>query len=372
MNQSLLRRLLFVNAAGGSGSLTEYEVTGNPVSFETNVAKPLTKMVIPFTPIQSGGGDPSPENVRPISGITGLTVTMCGKNLFDYANADIVNYKIRNSSGTEVADSTGSYCKFMIPVVPGAKYTYSGFAVNNTSKRVYFLDKDGVFISRSDAYKDAFTVTIPSNCFYCQLQNRENSNAGWESVQFELGEIASTFESYSGTTIPVSFPVEAGTVYGGELDLLSGVLTVGLAKVTLNGSESWSKNTGIGDYTIFTTGLSGSISVENTDNQIRCIANKLIGVAATKATGSSRAAYDVAIISKNRAYVVMLSSVASSATEMRNWISENNVDIVYELATPLVYSLTPQEIHTLIGTNTIWTNTNGTNTIKYMKKGASA
>ncbi len=45
-------------------------VTGNPAVLSIAANKPLTGLTIPFTPIQSGSGDPSPENVRPISGIT--------------------------------------------------------------------------------------------------------------------------------------------------------------------------------------------------------------------------------------------------------------------------------------------------------------
>ena len=79
---STLKKLMFLKAASGD-NLKEYEATGNPVAFETNVAKALTGLTIPFTPVQSGSGDPSPENVRPISGITGLTAYRTGKNMFD-------------------------------------------------------------------------------------------------------------------------------------------------------------------------------------------------------------------------------------------------------------------------------------------------
>ena len=68
---STMRRLLLTRGAAG-GSLKEYEVTGNPAVFQTNVAKPLAGFTIPLLPVQSGTGDPSPSNVRPISGWTGI------------------------------------------------------------------------------------------------------------------------------------------------------------------------------------------------------------------------------------------------------------------------------------------------------------
>ena len=38
-----VRKLLALKAFAGGVPLTEYTVTGNPVTFETNVAKPLTE-----------------------------------------------------------------------------------------------------------------------------------------------------------------------------------------------------------------------------------------------------------------------------------------------------------------------------------------
>ena len=42
-------------------------------------------------PVQSGSGDPSPSNVRPITGWTGATLTRCGKNLIN-PQIDTDNY----------------------------------------------------------------------------------------------------------------------------------------------------------------------------------------------------------------------------------------------------------------------------------------
>jgi len=41
-------------------------------------------------------------------------------------------------------------------------------------------------------------------------------------------------------------------------------------------------------------------------------------------------------------------------TEYREYLASNPFQICYELATPITYTLTPQEITTLLGTNNIW------------------
>ena len=59
--------------------------TGTMVTFNTDLAAPLTSVKANFLPVQEGSGDPSPTNVRPITGWTGIKVCRAGKNLLDPA-----------------------------------------------------------------------------------------------------------------------------------------------------------------------------------------------------------------------------------------------------------------------------------------------
>ena len=43
----------------------------------------IQKLVLGIEPVQSGTGNPSPDNVRPISGWTGLNVYRMGVNVWD-------------------------------------------------------------------------------------------------------------------------------------------------------------------------------------------------------------------------------------------------------------------------------------------------
>lgn len=54
-----------------AGMFKEETATGNPMQFQTNLAKPLKSLVLPFSPFQLGSGDPSPNNRREIVGWTG-------------------------------------------------------------------------------------------------------------------------------------------------------------------------------------------------------------------------------------------------------------------------------------------------------------
>lgn len=66
------RRRGLLKSVGGLVKLIVTAANGI-VSFVTNVVKP-TKITCEFSPVQAGTGDPSPSNVRPISGWTGCEI----------------------------------------------------------------------------------------------------------------------------------------------------------------------------------------------------------------------------------------------------------------------------------------------------------
>lgn len=56
--------------------------TGNIVTFDSDLDNfPLKSLTATITPKQSGSGDPSPDNVRPISGWDSVSASVCGRNL---------------------------------------------------------------------------------------------------------------------------------------------------------------------------------------------------------------------------------------------------------------------------------------------------
>ena len=50
------------------------EASGAVASFETNIAAPIRSLRVDMQPIQAGSGDPSPDNIRPITGRDAVTV----------------------------------------------------------------------------------------------------------------------------------------------------------------------------------------------------------------------------------------------------------------------------------------------------------
>ena len=82
------RKLMLLGAMAG-GKAVKDTATGNPLTFFTDLAKPLKSLEIPFTPKQTGSGDPSPSNIRPIVPWDGLTVFHSGADTSNPTETDI-------------------------------------------------------------------------------------------------------------------------------------------------------------------------------------------------------------------------------------------------------------------------------------------
>lgn len=63
---------------GTIGTTKTFEATGNPITIPEY--KSLVKLTTQFSPKQAGSGDPSPENVRPISGWDSVKVTVSNES----------------------------------------------------------------------------------------------------------------------------------------------------------------------------------------------------------------------------------------------------------------------------------------------------
>ena len=101
---SSMKKLIWLRGSGASGGLLPWtEFTGNPIEFDAPKSHSLKSCVIEIEPIQSGSGDPSPDNVRPISGWTEA-------KLWDEAEYEAqANPKLTIPFGQTVYGATASY-----------------------------------------------------------------------------------------------------------------------------------------------------------------------------------------------------------------------------------------------------------------------
>ena len=204
------------------------EKFGNPVVIEDGISGfAVNRLKVSFAPKQAGTGDPAPDNVRPISGMTGVSISRTGKNLLHVDdslklafNSNYNNWTSTNGVVTITGNATGGY---IMPCLPSMKYAYSfetTYRGDDLSIRVYeFSDypvnlTDGSLIYNSNTSEAnhrppvTFTTTATGKWLVVGFYGHHGSgnNIVLSNIQVELGESASAFEPYSGETIPVVFP----------------------------------------------------------------------------------------------------------------------------------------------------------------------
>lgn len=214
--------------------------SGNPVVCEPVAGYPLG-VVASWEPTQAGTGEPSPDNIRPISGRDAVSVERCGENLIKYPAAGINNR-------IEIT-------------VDGSKLTAKGTCLSGTSiKSDAVYCPDGTYTLSSD-------VLIPAGAYISAyikteklLLNEDRRNATGKlsgNVQMLLYLDAGTYDFtvqvslVPGTTAPTVYTPYQGdtlklalprTVYGGEVDAVTGNGEETWKESVLNGTERWDDN----------------------------------------------------------------------------------------------------------------------------------
>jgi len=339
-----------------------YEKTVGPasiISISDAKPKPAKSLIVSMEPIQSGSGDPSPDNIRPISGRTGENITHTGVNLFEPTAWN--NYKVHGVS------FNGSDCTPLVTflnTLPAGDYTISfKFDVEttvsgSTSWGILLHSTSGYIDGRTSGQHNAgetltFTrsVTITDankgtfDHAYLYSGGGNKADIYMYAFQLQVGSTATAYEAYNGTTIPISWNTEAGTVYGGTVDVVSGVLTVDRAMVDL-GTLTWTKIKTSGDHWRFwamlnTMRLLGQII----SSQYRQISAAEQYMGAQGIANQASASYVLAMVSDERYADAVAFKTAMSG-----------VQLVYELANPITHQLTPQQIQMLKGSNTLWSD----------------
>ena len=324
---------------------------GLPASIVTvtdALAKPLDSLKVAITPVQSGSGDPSPDNIRPISGWTECNIRRNGKNLFDQDTA-YAPYKTADNTYLATGSQLTVISIRITSAFIGKQVTFSAYVSGDnmpTNVRVRAI-VNGVSYSGNSVSENGFSsiTFIPETASDAVGITYGSSGEKYitvSSCQLEIGSERTAYEPYTGTTYSIAFPSEAGTVYGGTLDVTNGTLTVDRRYVDL-GYFTWTQNITHQFY----SNVLDIAGVSNRDGySIICSAYKNGG------------AYDH-IIDKticlygtgNGRIWIYDTDLRGTATEVKEALT--GYKCVYELATPITYQLTPTEVQMLLGTNNL-------------------
>lgn len=164
--------------------------------------------------------------------------------------------------------------------------------------------------------------------------------------------VSPTTSASDGTTYITAL---GRTVYGGNLDVTSGVLTVDRGYVDL-GTLTWNANSGGFYANIYDSPQDAKYSICEQYAFVPTANDTTASAMASKLQNGEYAWY------ANQPRIFIKDSAYNDATAFKTAMS--GVQLVYELATPQTHQLTAQQIDMLIGMNNLWASA-GDITVKY-------
>ena len=185
--------------------------------------------------------------------------------------------------------------------------------------------------------------------------------SGWTGANIT---VSPTLDAQDGTVYQIPWQSDAGTVYGGTLNVTTGALTVTHMSVDM-GTLSWSRAKLSGTDDIYRFMANGSnfeypMAVATKSPEVICSTYKSVATSNLKN-------YDKSVTTTNSyPNIYVRDDDYSTAPTFKTAVS--GVQIVYRLATPLTYQLTPNAIKTLLGNNNIWADTGDIVELTYRKK----
>ena len=306
------------------------------------------------------------SNICPISGWTGLTCARTGKNLLKNTATNTTIYGVTftvNDDGTITASGTASSVVqygFVFTLGAGS-YIYSGCPSGGSNETYGCTLRESVggsYISGiTQDFGNGGTVSLESETTgYYNIRVAAGTvlnNLVFHPMIRLASETDDTFESYQGDTISVNWQSQAGTVYGGTVDIVTGKLTVDRATVD-SGTLDWRKTTGASAQVVRFLTYSLVDVVKKVQNST--VANALCEMfkLASADQGYSGNVVDCITVDINGTISCYPTASYVDATAFQNAVS--GIKFVYELATPQTYQLTPQEVTTLLGNNVVYTD----------------
>lgn len=330
------------------------------------------------------------SNICPISGHTGLDAWVRGKNLLQNTQTtqeiNGVTFTV-NSDGSVTANGTATArAQFVIPIDTSTVYgdlyfvgcsggsdnTYNVYMWNSTTNsRVKKWDDTTNSENSVNGTLQEIKIVQGNtvNMFLRIAPGQTVENVTFYPMICSSTETDATYEPYNpnSQTIQVSWQTEAGEVFGGYVDLVSGVLTVTDGFVTFDGSndENWMKHSTLASWFHIDNSLP-NVYLDNDKNDFaKCNMYKQHTYTnVVQLTNGEFAIGD--LIQRSR--LAVKNTNYENVNDFKTALTTQNLQLKYKLATPQTYQLTPTQIKSLLGTNNAWCST-GDVTLEYFGKG---
>lgn len=239
------------------------EESGNPVVCYPVAGYPLG-VKAKWEPAQEGTGTPSPENIRPIKGRDSVTVDRCGENVIEFLSTEDSSSDIKIAvdaeknitlNGTLAGKGNITIGTCRLHWVAGKTYTMyvkkvggsvslgSGdgitfaYALFTTDYNHFF--RGGTNSTNLDVYIASDAALVETELVFmlqCWRKGTVFNNFKFQIEVVEGTTAPTTYTPYIGSTNTLTLPE---TVYGGEVDAVTGDGKETWKFAILNGTESW-------------------------------------------------------------------------------------------------------------------------------------
>lgn len=219
----------------------------------------------------------------------------------------------------------------------------------------------GCWLFGANATHKSFPITIAEDCYIriCYRLGDTSASTTCSNQMLNLGSTASAYEPYSGQSVTYTL---GQTVYAGTLTVNedgSGQIVSTMASVDL-GTLNWNNSSQFKMF--FSTGIKDLVKKPSSTAEVaNILSSKFRPISydglnlLTKGRICISAVGSIGIVDGNT-----YADVASFKTAM------SGVQLVYELAEPVIINLTEQEaLETLYGNNNVWHDANGDTEVTY-------
>ena len=327
-------------------------ISGDIATFNTSYTNPLRSCVAQIVAQQAGSGDASPSNVRAISGVDEVNIHKLGINLWDEQWELGV---FDTSTGADVEASNRIRAKNKIRVKGGTYISFhSPLSGSNEGLWVIFFDANESAVSGlsfpncTDHYGNSFmfhstTILIPQNVAYLRFYVTYQYGTTYQNdISINASKTDITYHAYTDTVTTVTLPE---TIYGGNIDVISGSGSKTFDALTSLATAEWSAQ-GSGDSEFFVASISG-IDVSRL-NELLC--NKYKTLTPTISNTDDNI---IGVISSG-AYLRIRDKRYTASTINDFKTSLADCVVIYPLATPTTLTTSATSIPTLSGTNNIY------------------
>ena len=258
-----------------------------------------------------------------------VTFPAMGRNLYKatYATTTVKEVTCTNNGdGSYTLNGTANgdvyFNIFTGTSLPSGSYRLSGCPSGGSTSTYYLY----TYPTYSSDFGNGVNVTsaITSGSIFIKSGYVCDNLTFWPMIQLADGAV-SQFEPYTNT------------IYGGTVDLVTGQGVVTSGIVTYNGTENWNLNSN----GVFARNLDGSMKGNAKPGHCNILPVQTAFNATSKGVLLGGSATDGYV------YVCGFQNEITSVADFKTFLSQNNMIIVYPLATPIPFTVPPQSMQNL-------------------------